>query len=136
MILLAQATQQSSPLAALLPFLLVGAALYFIMIRPQKKRMQQQQSLLGRLEVGDEVLTIGGIFGVIRHIDEEGDEMTIEVAPGNTLRIVKSAVARTVAVDDEADDAADDATDDDEPWSAEGSEADTDSDGSEAGEDK
>jgi preprotein translocase subunit YajC len=135
MILLAQATQ-SSPLAALLPFLLVGAALYFIMIRPQKKRMQQQQSLLGRLEVGDEVLTIGGIFGVIRHIDEEGDEMTIEVAPGNTLRIVKSAVARTVAVDDEADDAADDAADDDEPWSAEGSEADTDSDGSEAGEDK
>jgi preprotein translocase subunit YajC len=133
--LLAQATQ-SSPLAALLPFLLVGAALYFIMIRPQKKRMQQQQSLLGRLEVGDEVLTIGGIFGVIRHIDEEGDEMTIEVAPGNTLRIVKSAVARTVAVDDEADDAADDAADDDEPWSAEGSEADTDSDGSEAGEDK
>ena len=135
MILLAQATQ-SSPLAALLPFLLVGAALYFIMIRPQKKRMQQQQSLLGRLEVGDEVLTIGGIFGVIRHIDEEGDEMTIEVAPGNTLRIVKSAVARTVAVDDEADEAADDAADDDEPWSAEGSEADTDSDGSEAGEDK
>ena len=87
MILLAQATQ-SSPLAALLPFLLVGAALYFIMIRPQKKRMQQQQGLLSRLEVGDEVLTIGGIFGVIRHIDEDGDEMTIEVAPGNTLRIV------------------------------------------------
>ena len=132
MILLAQATQ-SSPLAALLPFLLVGAALYFIMIRPQKKRMQQQQGLLSRLEVGDEVLTIGGIFGVIRHIDEDGDEMTIEVAPGNTLRIVKSAVARTVAVDDEA---ADDTADDDEPWSAEGSEADTDSDGSEAGEDK
>ena len=128
MILLAQATQ-SSPLAALLPFLLVGAALYFIMIRPQKKRMQQQQSLLGRLEVGDEVLTIGGIFGVIRHIDEEGDEITIEVAPGNTLRIVKSAVARTVAVDDGS-------SDDDGPWSEEGSEADTDSDGSEAGEDK
>ena len=133
MILLAQATQQSSPLAALLPFLLVGAALYFIMIRPQKKRMQQQQGLLSRLEVGDEVLTIGGIFGVIRHIDEEDDEMTIEVAPGNTLRIVKSAVARTVAVDD---DAADDAADDHGPWFEEGSEADTDSDGSEAGEDK
>jgi len=129
MILLAQTTQQSSPLAALLPFLLVGAALYFIMIRPQKKRMQQQQSLLGRLEVGDEVLTIGGIFGVIRHIDEDGDEMTIEVAPGSTLRIVKSAVARTVDVED--DDAEEGG-----PWLEEGSEADTDSDGSEAGEDK
>lgn len=129
MILLAQASQQSSPLAALLPFLLVGVALYFIMIRPQKKRMQQQQSLMKSLEVGDEVLTIGGIFGVIRHIDEEGDEMTIEVAPGSTLRIVKSAVARTVEVEDEA-------SEDDGPWFEGDSDAETDSDGSEAGEEK
>jgi len=129
MILLAATTQQSSPLAALLPFLLVGAALYFIMIRPQKKRMQQQQSLLKGLEVGDEVLTIGGIFGVIRHIDEEGDELTIEVAPGITFRIVKSAVARTIEVDDGS-------SEDDGPWLEDGSEAETDSDGSEADEEK
>ncbi len=128
-LLAADATQQGNPFTALLPFLLIGVALYFIMIRPQKKRMQQQQSLLRSLEVGDEVLTIGGIFGVIRHIDEEGDELTIEVAPGSTLRIVKSAVARTIEV-------ADDSSEDDGPWYEEDSEAETDSDGSEAGEEK
>jgi preprotein translocase subunit YajC len=44
------------------------------------------------LQIGDEVITIGGMFGTIRRMDE--DEVTLEVSPGTTIRMVKSAVAR------------------------------------------
>jgi len=103
MILLAQAAQSQStpggsPLAALLPFALVGVALYFLMIRPQRRRMAEQRELIESTEVGDEVLTIGGIFGTVRYVDEDSDEITLEVSPGTTIRIVKSAIARKVSV--------------------------------------
>ena len=110
--ILAQAQEQSSnPLLTLFPFILIGLALYFVMIRPQRKRMQQQQQLLAQLEVGDEILTIGGIFGTIRHIDEEAGEVTVEIAPGTTIRILRTAVSRKVedlqetTWDDEGDEA-------------------------------
>lgn len=108
MLLAAATQQQANPLVGLLPFLLIGVLLYFMMIRPQKRRMQQQKLLLDELEVGDEVLTVGGIFGTIRHMDEDGDEMTIEVAPGTTLRIVRSAVARRVTEEEDIPDEEDD----------------------------
>lgn len=120
------ATQQANPLVGLLPFLLVGVALYFIMIRPQKKRMQDQRDLISSVEVGDEVLTIGGVFAVVRHVDDEADELTVEVSPGITLRIVKSAIARKVVAEEE--------TEEESPWiDDEGSDE---SDESEAGGDK
>jgi len=125
-----QQTQSASPLVTLMPFLLLGLVLYFIMIRPQRRRMQQQQSLVHSLEVGDEVLTIGGIFGTVRFVDEESDELTLEVAPGTTLRIIRSAVARKVTEDEPLDEDPEeeegqaggdgDAADEKGPWSDEG----------------
>jgi len=127
-----QQTQSTSPLVTLMPFLLLGLVLYFIMIRPQRRRMQQQQSVIHSLEVGDEVLTIGGIFGTIRFVDEESDELTLEVAPGTTLRIIRSAVARKVTEDEPLDEDPEeedeqagpaeggDAADEKGPWSDEG----------------
>ena len=106
--LIAATQQTANPLVTLLPFLLVGVALYFIMIRPQRKRMQAQQDLRKSVEVGDEILTIGGIFGIVRYVDEENDELTIEVSPGTTVRIVSSAIARRVSEDEEEPD--------DGPW--------------------
>ena len=117
--IVAQAQQQSNPLLTLFPFILIGLALYFVMIRPQRKRMQQQQQLLAQLEVGEEILTIGGIYGTIRHIDDEAGEVTIEIAPGTTIRILRTAVSRKVedlqetAWDDEEDE--EDESDDAEP---------------------
>jgi len=93
--ILAQQTQ-ANPLVTLFPFILIGLALYFVMIRPQRKRMQQQQQLLSQLEVGEEILTIGGIYGTIRHIDDEVGEVTVEIAPGTTIRILRTAVSRKV----------------------------------------
>ena len=96
------ATQQANPFAALLPFLLIGGLMYFMLIRPQKRRAADQRALVDSLEVGDEVLTIGGIFGTIRAIDDDLEEVTLEVAPGTTLRILRRSVARSVNEEESA----------------------------------
>ncbi len=73
---------------------LMFAFFYFLLIRPQRRRMQAQQSLQRSLQLGDEIVTIGGFHGLIRRFD--GDVVTIELSPGNEARINRAAIARRV----------------------------------------
>jgi len=111
-------TQGTNPLATLLPFLLIGAALYFVMIRPQQRRAKEQRALLGALEVGDDVLTSGGIFGTIVDIDDE-DVVTVEIAPGTNIRMVRAGISRRLVDDDEDYEDEDEDEEDDEGVDAE-----------------
>jgi preprotein translocase subunit YajC len=77
------------------------AVLYMVMIRPQQKRTRAARALLESLDVGDEVITIGGMHGTITAIDDEEGEVTVEVAPDVEVRLVKSAIARKLVFDDE-----------------------------------
>lgn len=93
--LLQAAGGASSPL---LPFLFQIAAIfgifYFLMIRPQQKRMKEHRAMLDKLGNGDEVMTNGGIAGVVREI---GDNfIALEVADGVRLRIQKGAIANVL----------------------------------------
>jgi preprotein translocase subunit YajC len=88
-----------------------------VLIRPQKAKQQRQQQLLNSAEPGDEVLTVGGLYGIVQSIDEEGD-LIVEVAEGIHVRIARRAVATVVKPDDEAEDDAD-AADEDESDGAE-----------------
>jgi preprotein translocase subunit YajC len=99
---LAQDSGGSSGLISLAPLLLIFVAMYFLMIRPQQRRARAQRDLIQSLEVGDEVVTIGGMFGTVRDVDD--DAVMVEVSPGTTLRFVKSAIARKLVVDDEGGD--------------------------------
>jgi preprotein translocase subunit YajC len=110
---LAQSTESSSggSLALFLPLILFGGVMYFLMIRPQKRQRQQQQALLNSLEVGDDVMTAGGIFGTIVDIDEDEDVITVEVAPGTQLRMIRAGISRKL-VEDEYDEYDDDEDDD------------------------
>ena len=84
-----------------LPIVLVLVAMYFFMIRPQKKQEQEQNNMRNNLAVGDEITTIGGIIGKIVSIKEE--TCVIETTHERTkIRILKSAVSR---VDVKAEDA-------------------------------
>ena len=76
--------------------LLVGI-FYFMLIRPQKRRVDQHRTLIESLGVGDEIVTIGGIFGTIKNIHDE--DIELEIAGGTVIRIVKTAVARKVTDD-------------------------------------
>jgi preprotein translocase subunit YajC len=115
--LLAQQSGQQSggALTLLLPLVLMGGVFYLFLIRPQRAQRQRQQQLLRALEVGDEVLTIAGIYGTITEIDDETDTVTVEVAPGTRMRMLRRAISQRLTEDDgDSYDDADDETPDEE----------------------
>lgn len=96
-----------------LPLLLIAfVAMYFLLIRPQQKRAKKQRALVQSLGVGDRVITIGGIHGVVRSLDD--DTVVLEVAPGTTMTMTRSAVGRRVVDADAESDADSDLAADDE----------------------
>ena len=70
------------------------AFLYFVLVRPQKRRQLDSQRMLQGLEVGDEVVTAGGIFGTITALDE--DEVRVEIAPQLEVRVARRAIGGVV----------------------------------------
>lgn len=86
------------------------AIFYFMLIRPQKRRVQQHKQLVESTEVGDAVVTIGGMHGTVTAIGD--DTVEIEVSPGTIVRFVRSAIARRVV--DELEGAADEDIDDED----------------------
>jgi preprotein translocase subunit YajC len=86
--------QTSNPLAAFALPLLLLVGFYFLLIRPQRNRQRAQQALISALEVGDEVLTTGGIFGTIVEIDDDEGVLTVEIAPGTRVRILRQGIAQ------------------------------------------
>ncbi|HVF08290.1 MAG TPA: preprotein translocase subunit YajC [Actinomycetota bacterium] len=99
--LLAQDSQGGSSLVAFLPLLLMGGVFYFLLIRPQQRRARAQQALLRSVEVGDEIVTTAGVFGTIVAIDDETDVVTVEIAPGTQIRMVRAGIGRIVGDEDE-----------------------------------
>ena len=67
------------------------ALLWVLLVRPRQRQMRVQQQQLGALEVGDEIVTAGGLYGTVRRIDD--DEVRVEIAPELQVRIAKRAIA-------------------------------------------
>ena len=76
---------------AYLFILVLLAVLWLFLIRPRQRQMRAQQRQLAELQVDDEILTAGGLYGRLKAI--EGDELHVEVAPGVTVRMARRAVA-------------------------------------------
>ena len=76
--------------------------LWVLLIRPQRRRQQEQQKLLSSAEPGDEVLTVGGIYGIVQDVDEE-DDLIVEIAEGIQVRVARRAVAGVVKPDADED---------------------------------
>jgi preprotein translocase subunit YajC len=70
--------------------LLLGV-MYVLMIRPQRQRQQQQQSMIDACNVGDDILTTGGIYGTV--VEAEGDDLVVEIADGMTVHMTRRGVA-------------------------------------------
>jgi preprotein translocase subunit YajC len=73
---------------------LIFAILYFLMIRPQQRRMRALQSLQSSLQLGDEIITTAGFLGTIRRFD--GEVVTIELSPGVEARVNRRAISGRV----------------------------------------
>ncbi len=72
-------------------------AFYFLLIRPQRQRTKTQQDLLGNLQRGDEIVTVGGIFGRIKAVS--GESIIVTISSGVDIKITKSAIARKISQD-------------------------------------
>ena len=109
MLVAADQASGGSNLLSYLPIIHIFVAVYFPLIRPQSKRRREAQQMQSQLGPGDEVQTVGGLFGTVVSIDDEA--VTIEAAPGVNLRYTRGAIARVVkrnpASDTDSDDVAD-----------------------------
>ena len=75
------------------PLLLVFAALYFIVLRPQKKREEKKRAMLSELKKGDRILTIGGILGTVHKVSRNNDEISVEIAENVNIKILRNAIS-------------------------------------------
>ena len=83
--------------------ILIGGAMYFLMIRPQRRKLRDQASLQSSIEVGDEVMTTSGMYGFVTLL--EGDIAWLEIDDDVQIRIARAALQRKV--DTSAGDTAD-----------------------------
>ena len=90
-------------MAQLIVIVAIFALLWLFLIAPQRRRLQEQRKLIESIEVGDEILTVGGIIGRVR--SEHGDEeLLVEIAPGTEVRVSRRAVAAVLPPEDEEED--------------------------------
>jgi preprotein translocase subunit YajC len=89
-VLAQEAGEQPNALMQFAPFILIFFIFYFLMIRPQKKRLDEENKLLAALNKGDEIYTKSGILGTITGVTEK--VITIEIADGVKMKVLKSQI--------------------------------------------
>jgi preprotein translocase subunit YajC len=89
----------------LIIMVLMLGVMYVLMIRPQRQRQAQQQSMIDGASVGDDVLTTGGIYGTIS--EAEGDDIVVEIASGVTVHMTRRGIAAVLPPEEEEDDVVD-----------------------------
>ena len=87
---LSASPNQGNPLVQLIPFALVLAIFYFIILLPMKKRQKKVQEFLSALKVGDRVITSGGIYGSIAKLNEQS--VQLQVAQNVRLEVARNAI--------------------------------------------
>src|SRR6185312_13345348 len=115
-------TSNSNPLAVFVMFALIGGLFYFFLLRPQQRRVKAQQALVNSVDVGDEIVTTAGIYGTITSIDEDEGTVTVQIAPGVEIHMLRAGIGRLAnepededAYDEDDDDAYDDEDASDQP---------------------
>ena len=86
--------QQPAGFMAFMPFLLMFGVLYFLILRPQQKKLKEQQQMLTSLKHGDEIVTASGILGKVTGITEK--VVTLEVADNVKVKMLKSQVSQVI----------------------------------------
>lgn len=83
-------------LEALLPLVLIFVVFYFLLIRPQQKKMKMHKEMLSAVRRGDRVVTGGGILGTVTKVIDD-HELTVEIADGVRVRVQRSTIAAIVS---------------------------------------
>ena len=83
---------EGSAFAQFIPLILIFAIMYFLLIRPQQKKMKEHQAMVAAVRRGDVVVTQGGLIGKVSKVKEDG-EVEVEIADGVRVRVVQSTIA-------------------------------------------
>ena len=83
-------------LGQFIPLLLIFGIMYFLLIRPQQKKMKEHQAMVSGLRRGDKVVTAGGMFGKVVKVHDEG-EIEVEIADGVKVRMVQSTISQVIS---------------------------------------
>lgn len=92
-------------LTSFLPIILIFVIFYFLLIRPQQKKMKAHRAMLGQVKRGDKVVTGGGILGTVTKVKDETDEVTVEIADGVRVDILRGTITDVVRAPGAAADA-------------------------------
>ena len=87
--------------------------MWLLLIRPQRRKQQEQKDLLSNVQIGDEIVTAGGIYGTVTDVDDS--DVTVEIAPGTHVRMAKRAIAGILNDDEEEYEEDEDDEEGDEP---------------------
>ena len=90
-------------LGGILPLILIFVVFYFLLIRPQQKKVKEHRTMLDALRRGDKVVTNGGIIGQIMKVVSE-NELDLEIADGIRVRVMRGMISSVYARTDAADD--------------------------------
>lgn len=85
-----------SLISTLIPFVLIFAIMWFLLIRPQQKKMKEHRAMVEALRRGDQVVTAGGIVGKVTKVREDG-EVEVEIADGVKVRVVTQTITAVVS---------------------------------------
>lgn len=79
--------------AQFMPLILIFAIMYFLLIRPQQKKVKQHQAMVAAVRRGDEVVTQGGLIGKVSKVKDGENELEVEIADGVKVRVVQNTIA-------------------------------------------
>ncbi|HAW47528.1 preprotein translocase subunit YajC [Roseovarius sp. A46] len=82
--------------AQFVPLILIFVIMYFLLIRPQQKKLKEHKAMVEALRRGDQVVTQGGLIGKVAKVKDEG-EIEVELAEGVKVRVVRSTIAQVLS---------------------------------------
>ena len=89
----------------LLPLILIFAVFYFLLIRPQQKKMKDHRAMLQALKRNDRVVTGGGILATVTKVRDDSDEVEVEIAPGVRVTVARGTIGSVITPPAAANDA-------------------------------
>ena len=82
--------------ASFIPIILIFAIMYFLLIRPQQKKMKEHKQMVEALRRGDQVVTQGGLIGKVAKVKDD-NELEVEVADGVKVRVVRNTIVQVLS---------------------------------------
>ncbi|MBS1303529.1 preprotein translocase subunit YajC [Loktanella sp. SALINAS62] len=83
-------------IASIVPLFLIFGIMYFLLIRPQQKKLKEHAAMVAALRRGDQVITQGGIVGKVTAVREAEKELEVEIASGVKVRVIQSTIATVI----------------------------------------